>query len=505
MPYASLAIDLGAESGRAIVGVLDQGQLTLTELHRFRHEPVSLPTGLHWDITGIWREIVVGLRAAAAWSQEQQIKINSIGVDTWGVDWALLDTAGELIGLPHAYRDPRNQAAFEQAVKRLGVDKLYQTTGIQLLPFNSLYSLYAHSLPFGQSLTVADRLLFLPDLLHYWLSGTQAIEATIASTSQMVDAKTGGWATDLIESLGLPTRLLTPTVPAGTKLGKLRHELAAELGLSADIEIVTPGSHDTASAIISTPADDNTSWCYLSSGTWSLLGAELAEPCLSPAAQAAMFTNELGVGDTVRFLKNIAGLWLVQECRRDFQRQGSLFDYAELTTQAEAAEPFRTLIDPSRAEFIAPGNMCQKISRFAEETGQPVPTTPGEFVRACLESLALAYGETLAELEVVLEQSFDVLHIIGGGGQNRLLNQMTADATDQRVVVGPYEATAVGNLLTQAMAMDQVASVAELRQVVAHSFDVEVYQPNGNAAWQHAKQRYRKLQNTILSAEEETA
>ena len=335
MGRAYIAIDLGAESGRVIVGVLaatrhpedDLGagcpRLRLEEVHRFAHEPVWLPTGLHWDMTGIWREIVRGLRQAANWASQNKVPLVSVGVDTWGVDWALVDKAGELVGLPHAYRDPRNLAAYEQAVAKLGAERIYQTTGIQFMALNSLYSLYAHKLADPGALAAAERLLFMPDLLHYWLSGSLAVEATIASTSQMVDCHTGDWARDMLGELGLPTRILGPISPPGTIVGTLRPALAAETGLPAELQVIAPAAHDTGSAVAAVPAVAGTNWCYLSSGTWSLLGAELAEPCVSAAAQAAMFTNELGVCGTTRFLKNIPGLWLVQECRRDLARQGT--------------------------------------------------------------------------------------------------------------------------------------------------------------------------------------
>lgn len=497
MTTAAIAIDLGAESGRVIVGSLADGRLRLEELHRFRHEPVWLPTGLHWDTTGIWREIVAGLRAAAAWAEAGRVELTSVGVDTWGVDWALVDTAGELAGLPHAYRDPRNTAAHDEVVARLGAQRIYQTTGIQFMVLNTLYSLYAQQLSDPGMLAAAERLLFMPDLVHYWLSGQQAVEATIASTSQMIDCHTGDWAHDMLDELGLPTRLLAPTVPPGTVIGTLRPALAGETGLPVGVKVVAPGSHDTASAVAAVPAVGTvplgSSWCYLSSGTWSLLGAELPEPCVTAAAQEAMFTNELGVCGTTRLLKNIPGLWLVQECRRDLARQGQEFDYPELARLAGEAKPFAALVDPAHESFQTPGGMLEKMSTVIRPTGQPVPETPGQFVRCTLESLALAYREKLAMLEAILDRSFDVVHIVGGGGKNTLLSQMTADATGRRVVVGPYEATAMGNALVQMMATGAVADLAELRAIVARSSDLVTYEPADTAQWDAAYERYRAL------------
>ena len=458
MTAASIAIDLGAESGRVIVGVLADGRVTLEEVHRFAHEPVSLPTGLHWNITNIWREIVVGLRQAAEWAAAHRIVLTSVGVDTWGVDWALLDSAGELVGLPHAYRDPRNQDAYEQVVAKFGAEHIYQTTGIQFMALNTLYSLYAHKLADPGALAAAHRLLFMPDLLHYWLSGTVTVEATIASTSQMIDCHSGTWAYELLKKLGLPTQILTPPVPPGCEVGTLLPEVVAETNLPAALKVIAPTSHDTASAVAAVPASGD-NWCYLSSGTWSLLGAELPAPCVSRAAQAASFTNELGVLGTTRFLKNIPGLWLVQECRRDLARRGQEYSYPQLAELAADAKPFRTLVDPEHASFQTPGDMLAKLADFARSTNQPAPDNAGQFVRACLESLALAYREKLGALESILDRKFEVIHIVGGGGKNALLCQMTADATGRRVIVGPYEATAAGNALVQLMATGAVANL----------------------------------------------
>ena len=493
MTQAYLAIDLGAESGRVIAGTLADGRMQLEEIHRFVHEPVWLPTGLHWDITGIWRDIVAGLVKSAAWASEQHVRLSSVGVDTWGVDWALVDKAGELVGLPHAYRDPRNQAAYEQVVAQLGAERIYQTTGIQFMALNTLYSLYAHQLADPGALSAADRLLFMPDLFHYWLSGEMTVEATIASTSQLVDCHSGAWAREMLAELGLPAHLLKSTVPPGTVIGTIRPQLAADTGLPTDLKVIAPASHDTASAIAAVPAAENSNWCYLSSGTWSLLGAELDEPCVSPAAQEAMFTNELGILGTTRFLKNIPGLWLVQQCRRDLARQGREIDYAGLTRLAEESEPFRTLVDPSHAAFQSPGNMFEKIAAVALCASQPAPESPGQFVRCCLESLAFAYRDKLATLESILDRRFDVIHIVGGGGKNSLLCQMTADATGRRVVVGPYEATALGNALVQAMAAGDVRDLAALRQIVARSFELTTFQPTQARDWDRAEEQFLKV------------
>ncbi len=494
MGAAYIAIDLGAESGRVIVGVLADEGVRLKEVHRFNHEAVWMPTGLHWDITGIWREIVAGLRRAAEWAKTNAVELRSVGVDTWGVDWALLDEAGELVGLPHAYRDPRNIAAYEKVLAKLGADRIYRTTGIQFMPLNSLYSLFAHQHADPIALDNAERLLFIPDLLHFWLSGNRTIEATIASTSQMLDCHTGDWAREMLVKIGLPTNILRPISPPGTAMGTLRPQLADETGLAKTLRVVAPASHDTASAVAAVPAVEGTNWCYISSGTWSLLGAEIDAPCVTPAAQAASFTNELGVANKIRFLKNIAGLWLVQECRRDFARRGEQFDYAALAQLASEAPPFRTLVDPAHAAFQTSGKMLDKIHQFARSTGQPPPESPGQFVRCCLESLALAYREKLGTLETILNRRFGVIHIVGGGGKNELLCQMTADATGRRVVAGPFEATAMGNTLVQAMASGEVRDLPDLRRVVARSFELATYEPRDQHAWDSAYQRFCSVQ-----------
>jgi rhamnulokinase len=485
MCAAYIAIDLGAESGRVIVGVLEDERLRLEEVHRFVHESIWLPTGLHWDISGIWREIVAGLRRAAAWAKANKAELVSVGVDAWGVDWSLVDKAGELVGLPHAYRDPRNAAAYADVVAQLGNERIYQTTGIQFMPLNTLYSLYAHKRADPAALEAAARLLFIPDLIHFWLSGNLVVEATIASTSQMVDCQTGDWAGDMLGELGLPSRLLGTISPPGTSVGTLRRALAEQTGLPLGLQVIAPAAHDTASAVAAVPAVEGTNWCYLSSGTWSLLGAEIDAPCITPVAQAASFTNELGIASTYRFLKNIPGLWLVQQCRRDLECSGQDFDYVTLTRLAEEAAPFRTLLDPADERFQAPGEMLRKIADFARSTAQPAPESPGQFIRCCLESLALAYRDKLAMLESILGRRFDIIHVVGGGGKNQLLCQMTADATSRRVVVGPYEATATGNTLVQAMALGHVANHAELRQIVGKSHGLLVYEPRNAAQWHH--------------------
>lgn len=497
---AYLAFDLGAESGRAMLAVLKGDKLELSEVHRFANTPQRLPSGLHWNLTELWANLVEGLSKGVEAAKKKRVPLVSLGVDTWGVDFGLVSRSGQLVGVPFAYRDARNQPAMDYTLDQLGRRSVYATTGIQFMPFNSLYQLVAQHLAEPGLLPLVQHVLFMPDLLHYFFSGKAANEATIASTSQLIDPRKGRgvWACGLLEDLGITSKFLGKLVPAGTVLGTLRTEIVRDAGLPAEaakIQVIVPGSHDTASAVAAVPVDAKKSgnWAYLSSGTWSLMGAELEKPLISDATCEAGFTNERGVGDKIRFLKNIAGLWLVQECRRDFAKRGKEFTYAELADLAAKSEPFRTLVDPGHGPFATPGDMPAKIAAFAKKTGQPAPTTPGQFVRCCLESLALTYRHTLDGLESLLGKKMDVLHIVGGGGQNKLLNQMTADAIDRVVVVGPYEATAIGNALAQAIGRKRVKNLDHLRHVVRKSFEPMTYKPTKAAAYTAQLARHKAL------------
>lgn len=472
---AHLSIDLGASSGRAMIGVLagEPRRLRLNEVHRFEHHPCPTPAGPVWDLTGIWQHILTGLRLVGVWCREHDAELASVGVDTWGVDWSLVGKSGELLALPHCYRDPQNDTACQRVLERLGgFEKLYARTGIQLMALNTLFQVAARYEREPKLFDVAQRLLFLPDLFHFWLSGELSTEQTIASTSSMVNVNTGQWDHELLSELGLPTHVLGPIVEAGTTVGHLRQELCDATGLPKTLRVILPPSHDTASAVAAVPAIGDQSWAYLSSGTWSLLGAEIDSPIATDAARRVPFTNERGLNGKVRFLKNIAGLWLLQELRRELETRGERRDYAELVKEAERAEPQRTIIDPNHAELASPGNMAEKIRRCAKDLGQPVPESVGQLIRCCLESLAHCYRETTDQLEAVLGRRIEVLHLVGGGTKNQLLNQLTAEALGRPVVCGPVEATAIGNLLVQAMGCGEVADHAELREIVARSSDL---------------------------------
>jgi rhamnulokinase len=492
---AHIAVDLGAESGRVLLGALDGPRLALHDAHRFRHLPVPTPAGLCWDLTGLWQQILLGLRNAATLAQALRLHVASIGVDAWGVDWSLVSDQGVLLGLPRCYRDPTFHAAFARVTKTCSPQNIYAATGIQLMPINSLYQLEDRFRQAPDLFAAPNKLLFIPDLIHWLLTGRTAVERTVASTSQMLDARTGTWNLALLNQLALPTTMLCEPIDPGETISTLRADVAHATGLTDAVRVIAPPSHDTAAAVAAVPAQPDSHWCYLSSGTWSLLGVELDAPCITPEAFNANFTNELGVGGTVRFLKNLSGLWLVQETRRNLERDGTALDYAELTAQAEAADPFRTLIPVSDPVFAAPGGMIDKLRAYARQTDQPLPQTPGQLVRCCLESLAMAYRQAAQTLQTLLRRRLSVLHIVGGGCQNMLLNRMTADATCLRVVAGPAEATAMGNLLTQAIGLGHVADLAHARRIVAASSDLTRIEPDARAAslWERHQPRYLSL------------
>lgn len=486
-----LAFDLGAESGRAVVGTLSAGKLTLDEKHRFPN-PVGRMNGhLQWNLMAQWEELKTGLRKAGAGG----IEFSGIGVDTWGVDFGLLTPSGEILGNPFHYRDSRTDGILEKVFAKVPREKVFQATGIQIMAINSLFQLAALREQQPDLLNAAGTLLFVPDLFNYLFTGQRKIEFSIASTSQMLDMSSGKWATGLMDELGLPWRILPELVPSGTVIGTLRPEVAKECGVGA-VPVIAPAMHDTASAVAAVPvegAGDVPDWCYISSGTWSLMGVELSQPIINEKTLRYNYTNEGGVGGTIRLLKNIMGLWLVQECRRQWLKDGREYTYAELTRLATEASPFAAVINPDHAPFGVPGEIPAKIERFCRDTKQTPPATPGECVRTCLESLALTYRRTIEGLEDITGKQIAVIHIVGGGTQNELLNQMTADACSRPVVAGPVEATAIGNILVQAMAVGEVKSLADARAIVRASFDVKRYEPRESAGWDAAWKRYREV------------
>jgi rhamnulokinase len=490
-----VAFDLGAESGRAMLAALENDRITLEEVHRFTNGMLELPDGLHWNFTTLWAEMVEGLKRCAQLARSRSIELVSLGVDTWGVDFGLVGRSGQVLGLPFAYRDPSHDRAMQAAFDRVPRDRMYDATGVQIMWLNSVFQLLARHQQEPGLLHLAHRLLFIPDLLHYFFCGKAVNEATIASTSAFADPRTRSWATGLLASLGLPTHMLGEIVPPGTPLGETLPHIVRAAQLDAPLGVIAPATHDTASAVAAAPYDGSHGphWAYISSGTWSLMGAELTAPIISPTSRAANFTNEWGVANTVRFLKNIAGLWLVQEVRRDYESQDRRYDYIQLTALAGEAEPLRTLVNPNDPSFISPGDMVRKITDFAERTGQPAPETPGQVVRCCLESLAFAYRAVLDELRQVLGHDIEVIHVIGGGGKNRLLNQFTADATNRPIVVGPFEGTAIGNALTQALGAGDVRDLAHLRHIVRRSTPLETFLPRNAPGFEGQYDRYLRL------------
>jgi rhamnulokinase len=483
-----LAFDLGAESGRAILGQLAGERLRLSEVYRFPNVPVRLPDGLHWDVLRLWTEIKESLRLVA---REHAANLAGVGLDTWGVDFALLDRDGALLANPYHYRDSRTDGILAEAFRRVPRQEIFAQTGIQFMPINSLYQLLAMAIQRSPVLDVAQTFLTMPDLFNYWLTGRQVGEFSIATTTQCYDPRQGDWARPLLERFGIPTHIFPPLVPSGTVLGPLLPSVAEEVGLGS-VPIIAPACHDTAAAVAAVPAEGK-DFVYISSGTWSLLGTELPEPIINEQSLAFDFTNEGGVGGTFRFLKNITGLWLLQECRRTWARQGQEFSYDELTPMAAQAAPLQSIIDPDDAEFAKHGDMPARIRAFCQRTGQPVPSSPGAVVRCALESLALKHRWVLERLETILRRRLEPIHIVGGGAQNRLLCQLTADATGRRVVAGPVEATAIGNIIVQGMAMGHIASLAEGRRVVRHSCDLTTYEPVGHPGWEEAYSRLVSL------------
>ncbi len=477
-----LALDLGAESGRAIAGSFDGKRLTLREAHRFPNVPVRRGDSMHWDLPALFEEVKRGIAAAASMYADSLV---SVGVDTWGVDYGLLDGQGQLLGLPYQYRDPRTAGIQDSLMERLGRDFLYEQSGIQLMEMNTLYQLLSEP---PDRLDQASRLLFIPDLINYWLTGRMATERTFASTSQMYDVGKADWAYPLLDAVGLPSHMLGNIRDAGESLGPLLPRVAEETG-AREVDVVLPGTHDTASAVAAVPAGDD-GWAFLSSGTWSLLGIETRGPVMNEKAKAFELGNEVGVLGTMRPLKNISGLWLVQQCRATWEDESDPLSYAELTRMAESSTPFSALIDPDDPSFTPAGDMPSRVVEFCLTTGQEPPTTRGEMVRTILESLALRYRMVLEAIEGVVEDYKETLHIVGGGGQNHLLNQFTANATGRQVVVGPVEATAAGNILMQMFSDGEISSLAEGREIVRHSFEPTTYLPEDADEWDEAYERF---------------
>ncbi|REJ97548.1 MAG: rhamnulokinase [Planctomycetota bacterium] len=486
-----LAIDLGAESGRVIAGRFDGTCIQLDELHRFPNGPVDVAGTRRWDVLRLWSEIQTGLTNAATKYGEA---VTSVGVDTWGVDYVLLSGKDEILGQPYNYRDARTQGMLAQAFTRVPQSEIFARTGLQFMEINTLYQLLSMHLSDPDLLNAADRFLMMPDFFHWLLCGSKVVEFTNATTSQCFDATQRDWATDMLRKLGIPTHIFPEVVSPGTRLGTLRETVAAATGLRR-IDIVAPATHDTGSAVAAVPTErtGRADWAYISSGTWSLIGVEVQDAVLSEAALALNVTNEGGIDGTYRLLKNVMGLWLVQECRKSFQRQGTELGYEQLAQLAEQAEPFRSLVDPNDDSLLSPSDMPQAIQECCRRAGQPVPETEGQLVRCALESLALKYREVLEGIESLTGERIEVIHVVGGGGRNALLNQFTASACGKPVAAGPTEATALGNVLVQARAAGEIGSLSEIRSVVRDSSEITTFEPRDTNHWDDAYVRFQDI------------
>jgi rhamnulokinase len=483
-----LAFDLGAESGRAILGRFNSGLLSLQEIGRFRNEPLISNGGLHWDVPHLWHE----MRSILCSTGMRNIgHLDGIGVDTWGVDYALLGENGALLENPFHYRDARTRGVMERALKILTPDLVYRVTGIQFLPFNTLYQLYATQLLAPHILENAKHFATIPDLFNFWLTGTIVCERTNASTTQFLDVHKREWSTEILHKLEIPTRMLPPLVEAGTILGNILPELTAGNDALSATSVIAPACHDTGSAFAAVYSGKTVA--LISSGTWSLLGTELSDPIVTEEARRLNFTNEGGVGGTVRLLKNICGLWLLERCRKDWRSEDRAVEYQELLAQAAAEPPLQHLVNPDDGSFVLPQHMPQAIAAFCAKSGQSEPLGPGQVTRTILESLALKYRQVLESLESLVGTKFQEIRIVGGGSRIDLLNQFTADATGRSVLAGPVEATALGNLAMQMVATGAVASLGEARDVISASFPARVFEPKNPDRWKEAFERFRTL------------
>lgn len=483
-----LAVDLGAGSGRVIAATFEEFRLSLHEVHRFENPGIDIPGGSFWNLIGLYHEIVDGLHKAV---ELYGNTIVSIGIDTWGCDYGLLAADGRLTGLIHQYRDSRHEGMTEAMHQAMSEEQIYAHTGIKTNFYNSSLHLMAESRSAHPAMEHSASLLFVPDILGYWLTGRKAVERTVASTSQLLDPRSGDWSWEVIEALGLPKHLFGEIMSPGTVLGTLSDEVAKHIGMSG-IPVVATASHDTAAAVAGIPMEDSDN-LWLSSGTWSIIGIETADPVTSPQALHGGFSNELGVANTVRFLKNISGLWLLQECRRQWEFDGDPLQFSTMAKLAEEAEPFSAFIDPDDPVFATAGEMPAKIAAWCEKTGQSVPKNRGAVLRVATESLALKYRTVYEGICQLTDRKFTTLHAGGGGIQNRALCQATANALGIKVVAGPVEATSCGNVITQMQAVGELENLHQGRELIRSSFEFDTYEPQDTAAWDEAYLRFQAL------------
>lgn len=483
-PHTFIAFDLGATSGRAIAGTLADGKMTMEEISRFNNSMITVGEHFHWNILGIYEILKNSLKSCSAGMKYEP---ESIGIDTWGVDFGLLAGDGSLLGAPYAYRDPHTSGMMDEYFKLVPRAKVYELTGIQFMQFNSLFQLFTMKRNGSSLLSAATDLLFLPDLLNYLFTGEKRAEFTISSTSQMLNPRTMSWSGELFEAFGAPLSLMQEMVLPGTEVGRLTEHVSRDTGIGR-IPVIAVASHDTAAAIAAVPAEGE-NWAYLSSGTWSLMGIETKTALIDRETEAMNFTNEGGVEGTFRFLKNITGMWLLEQCRKDWSVRQD-YSYAELVDMAKSEKSFQYFVDPDAPDFMNPESMVEAIKEYCIRTGQPSPGTAGQYVRCIFESLAMKYRYTLDLLRRVSPHSIEKLHVIGGGSRNACLCQFTANAVGMPVIAGPAEGTAMGNLLVQAMALGYLKSLAEIRQAVRNSVVTETYQPQDVEQWNRAYRQF---------------
>jgi rhamnulokinase len=486
-PQYYIACDLGAESGRVMLGTLDDQKLELQEIHRFPNAPARIMGTYRWNTLRIFEELKLGLRKVA----DRGISPRSLSVDSWGVDYVLTRGREPQLGIPYNYRDPRTDSTYEPAVKKATAARIFEATGSQFMPFNTLYQFVADMEQQPELLAIADRFLLIGDYFNYLFSGRGVAEQSLASTTQLYDTRKRAWSGDLIDTFGFNKAIFPEIVPSGTILGPIQPDIVEETRLK-DVQVVATCSHDTGAAVVAVPAEGD-DWAFLSSGTWSLIGVELPEPLINDDVRRANFTNEAGHDGTTRFLKNISGLWLLQECRRAWAKEGTDYGYEEITWLALETQSLRSLVNPNLPSLARPDQMPRKIQEACEAHGEPIPETPGQIARCILESLALTYRIAFEQLRELTGRPLNRLHIVGGGCQSKLLNQASADAIGCTVIAGPVEATAIGNLLVQAIALKDIASLVELRRTVRDSFPATIYKPRHNEAWEKAFTRFRNL------------
>lgn len=485
MKKAFVAVDIGASSGRLILGGLHDNKLEMEEVHRFKNKMTTDGQHYHWDVDGLFDEIVIGLKKAAQTCEE----LMAVGVDTWAVDYVLVDGKGDRVAPVYAYRDHRTDGTMYKVFSVMNRERIYEKTGIQFLQFNTLYQLYEHLRNKKEDFDQAASMMLIPDYLHFKLSGVRSIEFTNATSTQMLGVEDKLWDRELQDLVGIDPKLMYNPVQPGSVLGGLKDEISRDTGIEG-MKVIAPATHDTGSAVAAVPTNSK-DYVYISSGTWSLMGIESDEPITSEKASAFNFTNEGGVFGTYRVLKNISGLWLIQEVHRIHEGKYSFADYVEL---AEEEADFDSLIDPSDERFLNPGNMIEEIQGYCRETYQKIPETPGQLARCIFESLACLYRRTLEQIKDVSDQSVNRIHIIGGGCQNKMLNQLCADYTDCEVHTGPIEATAIGNLVMQMIALGEIKDLASAREIIKNSFDIEIHHPNHNRTIEDKYEKFRRLE-----------